>query len=99
MNNSGVLPDRRCTATRIPGIGCALHHSAISSTAASMWPCCSHCGSNIGDLLGMRTYWPMRSTMESSQTRSMKIRRFFSSIYQCLMLNTLRAASVLDSAT
>ena len=45
-----------------------------------MWPCSCHCGSNIGDLLGMRTYSMSRSVIESSQVVSIELRRRFKSM-------------------
>ena len=39
----------------VPGSACASAHRRISCTAASMWPCASHSGSNVGDLFGIRT--------------------------------------------
>ncbi len=54
-SSSGVRPGSSRTSTVAPGSGWARHQSAMSFTAASMCPWAFHFGSNIGDLLGIRT--------------------------------------------
>src|SRR5580700_6118698 len=59
----------------------------MSCTAASMCPLRSHCGSNMGDLLGMRTYATSRSRMELSQVLPIEPLSPFRSMSDLIRLN------------
>src|SRR5438105_2033720 len=62
----------------------------MSWTAASMCPWLSHCGSNRGDLLGMRTYALSRSTMEVSQVLAIEPLSRFRSMSGLIKYQSLR---------
>ena len=57
MKISGVRP-REAHHLELSCLGHAAraHQPASSSTARSMWPCCSQSGSKTGDLFGIRMY-------------------------------------------
>ena len=66
MKITGVRSSTFTTSSVAPGGRCWRAHPASSSTARSMWPCSRHCGSNIGDLLGMPMYSMSVGTMLSA---------------------------------
>ena len=72
--STGVRPGRRSTSIVVPGRERASSSAQrrMSCTAASMWPCASQSGSNMGDLLGIRTYSTSSGRIDSSQRRSTK---------------------------